>query len=483
MPRSSELWRVKEAKRQVRRPPGEEAMKGSYDAIVIGSGQGGLPLAYKLADDGWKVAVVESGQLGGSCINYGCTPTKTMIASARIAHYARVASTFGIHPGAIKVNMKEVVARKNEVIDSFRNGLQEGVDARANLDLHRGHARFTGPHEIEVNGDRLASDKIFINTGTRPRILPIPGLDQVEILTNRNIMDLKEVPDHLIALGGNYLGLEFGQMFRRLGSEVTIIELADQIIPREDPEVSEALREALGAEGLAFHLGARTTKVAKTKNGLEVTIEKKDGISDTMRGSHLLVSIGQVPNSDELGLDKAGIETDQAGFIRHNNKLETNVAGVWVIGDVKGGPAFTHVSYDDYLVIYDNLVNGKNRTIENRLVPYALYTDPELGRVGLTEREARAKGHRLKLGSVPMAYVARAIERSETAGLMKVVINADNDRILGATILGPDGGELVQILMALMMADAPWTLFQNAMFIHPTLAEGFFALMASVKAA
>jgi len=455
----------------------------TYDAIIIGSGQGGVPLATNLAELGWRVALIEKGQLGGSCINYGCTPTKTMISSARIAHYARVAPEFGIHTGPVKVDMAEIVARKNEIVDSFRSGIEDQVENSPKLTLYRGHGRFTAPHEVEVNGEKLASDKIFINTGTRPRIQPIPGLDQVEVLTNRNIMDLKEVPAHLIALGGNYLGLEFGQMFRRLGSEVTVVELGDQIIPREDPEVSESLKEALEEEGMTFHLGAKTTKVAKTPGGLEIVIEKKDGTTQTLKGTHLLVSIGQVPNSDDLGLEKAGVATDKFGFVQHDGKLETNVPGVWVLGDVKGGAAFTHVSYDDYLVIYDNLVNGKNRTIDNRQIPYALFTDPELGRVGLTEREARAKGYRLKIGSVPMAYVARAIERSETNGLMKIVINADNDRILGATILGPDGGELVQILMALMMADAPWTLFENAMFIHPTLAEGFFALMANVEAA
>ena len=455
----------------------------TYDAIIIGSGQGGVPLATNLAELGWRVALIEKGQLGGSCINYGCTPTKTMISSARIAHYARVAPEFGIHAGPVKVDMAEIVARKNEIVDSFRSGIEDQVENSPKLTLYRGRGRFTAPHEVEVNGEKLASDKIFINTGTRPRILPIPGLDQVEVLTNRNIMDLKEVPAHLIALGGNYLGLEFGQMFRRLGSEVTVVELGDQIIPREDPEVSESLKEALEGEGMTFHLGAKTTKVVKTPGGLEIVIEKKDGTTQTLKGTHLLVSIGQVPNSDDLGLEKAGVATDKFGFVQHDGKLETNVPGVWVLGDVKGGAAFTHVSYDDYLVIYDNLVNGKNRTIDNRQIPYALFTDPELGRVGLTEREARAKGYRLKIGSVPMAYVARAIERSETNGLMKIVINADNDRILGATILGPDGGELVQILMALMMADAPWTLFENAMFIHPTLAEGFFALMANVEAA
>jgi len=455
----------------------------TYDAIIIGSGQGGVPLATNLAELGWQVALIEKGQLGGSCINYGCTPTKTMISSARIAHYARVAPEFGIHTGKVRVNMAEIVARKNEIVDSFRSGIEDQVKDNPNLTLYRGLGRFTAPHEVEVNGEKLTSDKIFINTGTRPRVLPIPGLDQIEFLTNRNIMDLKAVPAHLIALGGNYLGLEFGQMFRRLGSDVTIVELGDQIIPREDPEVSQSLKEALEEEGMSFRLGSKTTKVAKTADGIDITIEKKDGTAETLKGSHLLVCIGQVPNSDDLGLEKAGVTTDKFGFIQHDGKLETNVPGVWVLGDVKGGPAFTHVSYDDYLVIYDNLVNGKNRTIDNRMVPYALYTDPELGRIGLSEKEARAKGYRLKIGSVPMAYVARAIERSETNGLMKIVINADNDRILGATILGPDGGELVQILMALMMADAPWTLFENAMFIHPTLAEGFFALMANVEAA
>ena len=454
----------------------------THDAIVIGSGQGGVPLATNLADQGWSVALIEKGEVGGSCINYGCTPTKTMISSARMAHYARVAPEFGIHPGEIKVDMAAVVARKNEVVDSFRSGVLEQIDSSPNVTLYHGHGRFTAPHEVGINGETLKSDKIFINTGTRPRFPALPGLDQVEVLTNRNIMDLQELPAHLIALGGSYLGLEFGQMFRRLGSEVTVVEMSDRIAAREDAEISDSLREALEAEGMKFHLGSTATKVEKTADGLEVTVKKKDGTTERIEGTHLLMSIGQVPNSDDLGLDKAGIATDKNGYIQHNGKLETNIPGIWVLGDVKGGPAFTHVSYDDYLVIFDNLVNRKNRTIDNRVVPYALYTDPELGRFGLTEREARAKGYRLKIGSLPMSHIARAIERGETRGLMKIVINADNDRILGATILGADGGELVQTLMTLMRANAPYTLFENAMFIHPTLTEGFFALMANVEA-
>jgi len=453
-----------------------------YDAIIIGSGQGGGPLAHKLADLEWKVAFIEKDHLGGSCVNYGCTPTKTMLASARLAHYARIGPQFGVHSGDVNVNLAEVVARKDKLVGEWRDGQNYHAESRPTLDLYRGHGRFTDPHTAEVNGEELTSEKIFINTGTRPRIIPIPGLDQVDYLTNRNIMDLKETPEHLLVLGGNYLGLEFGQMFRRFGSQVTVVELLDQIIPREDDDVSEVLQKALEDEGMVFHLGAKTTKVTKTSSGgIELTVEKKDGSNQTLSGSHLLVSIGRAPNSDDLGLDKAGIETDEAGFIKHNNKLETNVPGVWVIGDVKGGPAFTHISYEDHLIIYDNLIKGKNRTLDNRIVPYALFTDPELGRVGLTEKDAKAAGYKLKVGKIPMEWVARAIERSETKGLMKVVINADNDRILGATILGSEGGEVVQVLMALMMADAPWTLFEQATFIHPTLVEGFFSLMDNVQ--
>ncbi|HEX6385749.1 MAG TPA: mercuric reductase [Anaerolineae bacterium] len=452
-----------------------------YDAIVIGSGQGGGPLVHKLADRGWSVALIEREYLGGSCINYGCTPTKTMIASASVAHYARRAPEFGVHVGNVRVNLAEVVARKNKLVLEWRQGQQEHADSRPTLDLHRGHGRFTGSHTIEVNGQRLTSGHIFVDTGTRPRVIPIPGLDEVDYLTNRTIMELTEVPEHLIILGGSYLGLEFGQMFRRFGSRVTAVELGDQIMSREDEEVSQALQEALEAEGIVFHLGAETTRVAKNGQGLEVTIACQDGHAQTLCGTHLLLAVGRVPNTDGLGLEAAGIETDEDGYIKINDRLETSVPGVWAIGDVKGGPAFTHVSYDDHLVIFDNLILAKNRTVENRIIPYALYTDPELGRVGLTEKAARAAGYNLKVGKIPMAWVARARERDETAGMMKVVINAANDRILGAAILATSGGELVQVLMALMLADAPYTLFEKAMFIHPTLAEGFFTLMDNVE--
>ena len=452
-----------------------------YDAIVIGSGQGGGPLAHKLADLGWKVALVEREYLGGSCINYGCTPSKTMIASASVAHNARRAPEFGIYVGNVTVNLAEVVARKNKVVLQWRQGQQEQVERRPTLDLYRGHGRFTGSHTIEVNGQILTGKHIFIDTGTRPRIVPIPGLDEVEYLTNRNIMDLTETPEHLIILGGSYLGLEFGQMFRRFGSRVTIVERGNQIMSREDEEVAQTLQEALEGEGIIFHLGKEATRVEQNRRGLEVMISYQDGGIQTLSGSHLLLAAGQVPNSDDLGLEAAGIETDEDGYIEVSERLETSVPGVWAIGDVKGGPAFTHVSYDDHLIIYDNLIHNKNRSIKDRIIPYALYTDPEMGRVGLTEKAAREAGYSLKVGQIPMARVARAIERGETAGLMKVVVNGDNDRILGAAILGTAGGELVQTLMALMMAGAPYTVFEKAMFIHPTLTEGFFALMDNVE--
>ena len=452
----------------------------NYDAIVIGAGQSGPPLAHKLADLGQKVAMIEREHLGGSCINYGCTPTKAMVASSRIAHYARRGPEFGIHTD-VRVDLKEVVERKNALVMQWRQGQEGHVARRDTLDLYRGHDRFTGPHEVEVNGETLTSERIFIDTGTSPRILPIPGLDEIDYLTNRNIMDLTEVPRHLIVMGGNYLGLEFGQMFARFGSKVTILELNSQIMPMEDEDVANTLKEALEDEGFSFHFGVSASSFAKTASGIEVTVEPKDGGKTwALQGSHLLVAIGRQPNTDDLGLEAAGIESER-GWVKTNSKLETNMPGVWAMGDVKGGPAFTHVSYDDHLVVYDNLIEGKDRSIEGRMQPYALFTDPELGRVGLTEKAAREAGYKLKVGSIPMAWVARAIERSETKGMMKIVINAENDRILGASILGPDGGELVQTIMTLMLADAPWTLFEKRMFIHPTLTEGFFTLMDNVK--
>jgi pyruvate/2-oxoglutarate dehydrogenase complex dihydrolipoamide dehydrogenase (E3) component len=356
------------------------------------------------------------------------------------------------------------------------------VDKRANLRLHRGHGRFVGPHQLKVGDDLLESEKIFINTGGRPNIPTIPGLDTVSYLTNETVMQLTALPEHLLILGGGYIGLEFGQMFRRYGSRVTVLHTGKQIVPREDPEIATELQKELEAEGIQFLLDTRTTRVENRNGAVTLSFEASAGTSN-VTGSHLLIATGRGPNTDDLGLDRAGIETDKNGFVKVNGRLETNVPGVWAPGDCKGGPAFTHISYNDFQIVYGNLVQGKDLTIENRLVPYCVFTDPQLGGVGMTEKEARAKGFKLKIGRCPMTHVARAIERDETAGLMKIVVDASNDRVLGASILASEGGELVQILGTLMLANQPYTLLKGAVYIHPTLAEGFFSLMEDVKPA
>jgi pyruvate/2-oxoglutarate dehydrogenase complex dihydrolipoamide dehydrogenase (E3) component len=455
-------------------------MSTSYDAIVIGSGQGGNPLAHKLADADWSVALVEREHLGGTCVNYGCTPTKTMVASARTAHVARRAADFGVRAGPVDVRLDEVVARKDEVVRQWRQSQQDAVAERPTLDLYWGHARFTGPHTVDVDGTTLESDRIVINVGTRPRTPDLDGLDGVEYLTNRTILDVTEQPEHLLVLGGSYIGLEFGQMFRRFGSRVTVLDRNDHIVHREDPEVSDTLQEALEAEGMTFHLATQAQRVVQDGDYLALTLADADGRTRTLTGSHLLVAAGRTPNTDDLGLDAAGVATDERGYVETDEHLQTSVDGIWVLGDAKGGPQFTHISYNDHFVVLDQFTGAGERTVAERQVPYALYTDPELGRVGLTEQAARDAGYRLKVGTLPMNRVARAIERGETAGLMKVVIDADTDRLLGAAILGPEGGELIHVLMTLMWAGAPWTTLRHAVYIHPTLAEGFFALMEQV---
>jgi pyruvate/2-oxoglutarate dehydrogenase complex dihydrolipoamide dehydrogenase (E3) component len=450
-----------------------------FDAIVIGSGQAGNPLSQKLADRGWAVALAERDHLGGTCINTGCTPTKTMVASAQVAHYARSADKWGVCAGEVRVDLPRVVARKDQVVGQWRSGLERKVEERKTLHLYHGHARFIGPHEIRVGDEVLESERIFINTGTRPNVPRMDGLAGIDFLDNASIMRLTEVPEHLLVLGGGYVGLEFGQMFRRFGSRVTIVHREGQILPREDADVAEALQKALEGEGVRFVLGATTTRVEKQGAGVALSVQA-GGATETVSGSHLLVATGRRPNTDDLGLQDAGVQTDARGFVRVNNRLETSVPGVWALGDVKGGPAFTHISFNDYQIVYANLIEGQALTTDRRPVPYAVFTDPQLGRVGLTEKEARAAGGRLKVGKIPMAWVARAIERDETAGLMKLVVDADTDRILGAAILASEGGELVQILHAVMLAGAPYTLLKGAVYIHPTLAEGFWTLMEAV---
>ena len=448
-----------------------------FDALIIGSGQGGNPLSHKLADKGWEVALVEREHLGGTCVNTGCTPTKTMIESARVAFEARRAPGVGVETGAVRVNIQQVVARKRSMVEEWRSGQQKQAQERESLEVIYGHARFVEPRVVEVNGERLRGQHVFIDTGTRPAIPPIDGLEEVSYFTNRSIMEIAELPDHLVVLGGGYVGLEFAQMFRRFGSEVTVVQQASQLLPREDKDIASELHDILKEEGVDIHLGAKATAVrSRGSGGIELTVQGAPAVS----GSHLLVAAGRRPNTDDLGLEKAGVETNDRGFIVVNERLETTADNTWAIGDVKGGPAFTHVSYNDHLVIHENLLENGRRSTKDRVIPYALFTDPELGRVGKTEREAREEGYEVKIGSVPVSSVARAKEAGRTQGMMKVVIDGATDRILGAAILAAGAGELVHVFMTLMLAGAPWTLLKRSMFIHPTYTEGFFALLESV---
>ncbi len=451
-----------------------------FDAIIIGSGQAGNPLAYRLADLGWRVALIEKGNVGGTCINTGCTPTKTMVHRAQITHYARNASRWGVRAENVSADLPAIVAQKNGVVGGFRGGIKKKIGQQANIRFYQGHAQFAGARQVQVGDSFLESEKIFIDTGGRPNIPDIPGLDPASILTNESLMELTAVPEHLVILGGGYVGLEFGQMFRRFGSRVTILQNRSQIVPREDPEIAGELQKILEGEGIEFHLNFRTARVEHGKGSVKVSGEEP--APATISGTHLLVAAGRRPNTENLGLNKAGVATSPSGSIHVNGRLETNVPGIWALGDVKGGPAFTHISYNDFQIVDANLTQGKNLTIENRIVPYCVFTDPQLGGVGMTEKEARAAGYKLKIGTVPMSNVPRAIERDETAGLMKVTVDAATDQILGASILGCEGGELVHVLYTLMLGKMPYTLLKCAVFIHPTLTEGLFYLLDSVKA-
>jgi pyruvate/2-oxoglutarate dehydrogenase complex dihydrolipoamide dehydrogenase (E3) component len=449
-----------------------------YDAIVIGSGQGGNPLAKALAAAGRKTAVVEREHVGGSCVNVGCTPTKTMVASARVAYLARRAGDYGVRTASVTVDMAKVRERKRNIVNEWRGGSEHSLRRTAGLDLLMGEASFEGPKTIEVRlnggGNRvLTGDLVFINTGARPARPAIPGLDRVPTLDSTSVMELGEVPEHLLVMGGGYVALEFGQMFRRFGSEVTIVQRGKQVLAREDLDVAEEVTKILREDGVEVVLEAEAQRAAPVGGGkIELAVRTVGaGEPRPITGSHLLIAVGRVPNSDRLNLDAAGIETDRQGYIRVNERLETNAPGVYALGDVKGGPAFTHISYDDFRILETNLLKGGNATTLGRLVPYTVFLDPELGRVGLTEQEARGQGRSIRVAKMPMNHVARAIESAETRGLMKVVVDAGTDQILGCTILGLYGGELMSTVEVAMMGRLPYTALQDAIFAHPALAE------------
>ena len=446
-----------------------------FDAIVIGSGQGGTPLSMALAGAGMRTALVERKHIGGTCINEGCTPTKTMVASGRVAYLTRRAPDYGVHTGPVSVDMAKVRKRKRDVVDSFRNGSQSRIEKTANLELIFGDASFSGSKTVSVRlqhgGYRTLSARyIFINAGTRASRPKLDGLDDVPFLDNASIMELDAVPDHLLILGGGYIGLEFGQLFRRLGSRVTIVQSARQLLMGEDPDIAEEVAHILQQDGVDVRLNSKATHVEQSGTNIRLQALSEHA-STTLDGSHLLVATGRAPNSDTLNLAAAGVQTSDRGFIQVNDRLETTAEGVYALGDIKGGPAFTHISYDDFRIIRSNLIEKKTASTKNRQVPYTLFIDPQLGRVGLTESEARKQGRSIRVAKLPMTHVARALEVDETRGFMKAVVDAESNQILGAAILGLEGGEVMAALEIAMMGKLPYTALRDGTFAHPTLVE------------
>jgi pyruvate/2-oxoglutarate dehydrogenase complex dihydrolipoamide dehydrogenase (E3) component len=442
-----------------------------YDAIVIGTGQSGPALTRRLVAAGWKVAIIERKFFGGTCVNTGCTPTKTMVASAYAAHLARRASEYGVTIGGpIGVDMRKVKARKDDVAGASRKGVERSLKTLKGCTVYESHARFSGPKEVKVGNEMLRADKIFINVGGRAVVPPIPGLDQVPYLTNSSMMDVDFLPRHLVVLGGSYIGLEFAQMYRRFGSEVTVIELAAHLIPREDADVSQAVAGFLKDEGIDIRVNSKVVGVEKKGNDIAVSFAT-GGKQSQVAGSHLLLAIGRRPNTDDLGLDKAGIATDPRGYIEVDDQLRTNVPGIWALGDCNGRGAFTHTSWNDFEIIAANLLDDDPRRVSDRITAYALYTDPPLGRAGMTEAEVRKSGRRALIATMAMEDVSRAYEKGETKGFMKILVDQETRQILGASLLGVSGDEVIHCILDVMYAKAPSTVLRRAMHIHPTVSE------------
>ncbi len=456
-----------------------------YDAIVIGAGQAGGPLSTTLAKAGWKTALIERVHVGGTCINEGCTPTKPMVASGRVAYLARRGADYGVQTGPVTIDMTKVRQRKRDIVESFRNSGQRRIETTEGVDLLMGEASFTGPKAIELrlnNGEmrQLTASTILINAGARPAKPSITGVEAVSTLDSTSIMELDVVPEHLLIVGGGYIGLEFGQMFRRFGSQVTVIQRGANLLAREDADVAEEVAKIMREDGLEVLLETKPISVKQLSEGnIQLMVQTKTG-ERILNGSHLLMAAGRVPNTDWLNLDAAGIQTDKRGFIQVNERLETNVPGIYGLGDVKGGPAFTHISYDDFRIIRTNLLEKGNASIHERLVPYTVFIDPQLGRVGLSETDARAQGRNIKVATLPMNYVARALEMDESRGFMKAVVDADTGQILGAAVLGIEGGEIMAILEVAMIGKVPYTVLRDGVFAHPTLAESLNNLFSTL---
>ncbi|TXH36955.1 MAG: FAD-containing oxidoreductase [Rhodospirillaceae bacterium] len=456
-------------------------MSIKFDAIVIGTGQSGPSLAQRFSKEGLRTAIIERKDFGGTCVNTGCIPTKTLVASAYVAHMARRAREYGVDIGGpVNVDMKAVKSRKDEIVAASRNGVTHWMEGLAHATVYRGHARFTGPRRVTVNGEELEADKVIINTGGRAFIPGMPGLDRVPYWTNSTMMEVDFLPEHLLIVGGSYVGLEFAQIYRRFGARVTVVEMASRLIAREDPDVSEAIREILEVEGIDVRMNAKCLSVDRSGERIVMQLDCYDG-APRIEGSHLLLAVGRRPNTDDLGLDQAGVKTDAKGFIIVDDQCRTNVAGVWAIGDVNGRGAFTHTSYNDFEIVAANIFDNDPRRISDRIPCYALFTDPPLGRAGMTEQDVRAKGIKALAAKRMMTSVGRARERGETQGFMKIVVDAATKRVLGAAILGVGGDEVVHACLDVMAAGAPYTAISRSVHIHPTVAEYLPTLLGDLK--
>jgi pyruvate/2-oxoglutarate dehydrogenase complex dihydrolipoamide dehydrogenase (E3) component len=458
-----------------------EVVMANYDAIIIGTGQSGPALALRLVAAGWKVAIIERKLFGGTCVNTGCTPTKTLVASAYAAHVVRRAADYGVRvEGAVKVDMIAVKARKDAVVAASHDGVEQSLKTLEGCTVYEGHGRFVAEKKVAVNASELAADRIFINVGARAVIPPIPGLDRVPYLTNSSMMDVDFLPAHLIILGGSYVGLEFAQAYRRFGSEVTVVEAAPRLIAREDEDVSQAVADFLKEEGIDVRVGSKVIGVEKQGNSIAVKLDSA-GKNSQIVGTHLLVAVGRRPNTDDLGLDKAGIATDTRGYIQVDDQLRTNIAGIWAMGDCNGRGAFTHTSWNDFQIVAANLLDNDRRRVSDRITAYALYTDPPLGRIGMTEAEVRKTGKPALLSTLAMERVSRAKERGETTGFMKILVDRDSKQILGASFLGLAGDEVIHCVLDAMYAKAPYTVIQRAMHVHPTVSEFIPTMLGALK--
>ena len=454
-------------------------MTTTFDGIIIGTGQSGPSLAARLAGSGMKVAIIERNLFGGTCVNTGCIPTKTLVASARAAYMARRGGDFGVMiDSPITVDMKKVKARKDTIVQRSNQGVENWLKKTGNLKIYEGHASFQGPHTVNVNGESLESDKIFINVGTRA-FIPL-GLENVNYLTNSSMMNVDFLPEHLIVVGGSYIGLEFGQMYRRFGSEVTIVQRGPRLINREDKDISEAIKEILENEGIKIRLDAECVRAEKLGSKVVAKIDCDSGARE-VTGSHILLAVGRRPNTDDLSLDKTGVEVDERGYIKVDDQLRTNVPGVWALGDCNGKGAFTHTSYNDFEIVAANLLDNDPRRVSDRITAYNLYVDPPLGRVGMTEAQVREAKRKALIGMRPMTRIGRAVERSETQGFMKILVDADSKEILGAAILGIGGDEVIHSILDVMYAKAAYTVIQRAMHIHPTVSELIPTMLGDLK--